>query len=1047
MKKVLAALVAFVCVTGNMGILPESTYKVITPTVMTAVAAEEKDFFELPGRYAESYIYTYADTNVHSHSLSQVTLKETSGDGNSVDYSTWEDSSGNVYGVYEIKVTDKSGEKETLVATEYAVALVGIASTTLDVDLTTSITVPDKVISLLADSKGGVITDTSHCTVVGKGAVSGSYLKTINLEGVEYISDGAFQKCSYITEITIPASVKYVGANAFSNSGLKTLTVNNEMPVIPSGLCSGTKLTEITFAKPHLIRYIGKSAFASTPVDKTIFADWYGTDVSDYELLGIADSAYSGCSSLTEINISDNILRLGIGAFSGCTSVTDLVFGKNVLVADKNCFSGCSSLKNITFNDVLQSLGGGVFSKCTSLVSVPQMPNTLTDWVVIEGNTGRGFGNAMFSGCTSLKSVELPTSITQIPDSVFAGCTALNYVYNSDNITSIGESAFKGCTNLLEAVFPNVSVIEASAFSGCSSMKTFEVAKCTEVGDSALSGCSALTKITLIADVYGTSVFQNCTGATKITFNGAGMEKTPNNLFNGCTSLVTVDGDLSNVTIISTGTFAGCAALKTLDLPKLVIIESNAFKGCTSLTRICQGDIVAEDFGSSCFYGCTSLEQAVNSTASTIGSSAFQQSGITNLTLSGTVGTTMVLGSSSFANCENLKSVIIDADPAIKYSVGDSVFANCPELTSVKYSGNTIVDSMFSNCTNLATVQSDCTIIEDGAFKNCSALKSIKNTSGGYTEMTTIAGNAFTGCSSLVTTHAGAATAFTGKSQYENCTSLTEVNVSTLTQGMFTGCTGIAKANINGVIDIPASAFKNCSSLVDIDLTKVLTVGSSAFAGTGIKNLVIDNATEIDASAFVDCANLQTIDVAAATISDSAFAGCQFLETATVCAGTIGSKAFSNCGSLRRVNLQNSTGTTLADIGSSAFENCSVLFEIVVPGNPTMGRGSVGYVSGKVNPDFVLVGETGSTVEEYATKYGITFCDVNSFDLSEREQSRKTPGDVDGNGLVSVVDAVKLQSWLLAKDTPGIIGANMDLNGDSVVDALDMVSMRSKLAQ
>lgn len=157
------------------------------------------------------------------------------------------------------------------------------------------------------------------------------------------------------------------------------------------------------------------------------------------------------------------------------------------------------------------------------------------------------------------------------------------------------------------------------------------------------------------------------------------------------------------------------------------------------------------------------------------------------------------------------------------------------------------------------------------------------------------------------------------------------------------------------------------------------------------------------------------------------------------------SSAFEGCASLRNVTFQSSGSHSLTELGSNAFNDCNMLYELILQGDPKMSSRCVGFVSKKINGDFILVGKTGSTVEAYANSNKIAFCDIDEFNLDARKLARNVPGDVDGNAIVSVADAVKLQSWLLNKPTPGIIGANMDVNGDGRVDSFDMIAMRKKL--
>lgn len=1038
MKKFIAGFTALMCIIANYTSMPVvHNFNEYALTTNAETTDSGTTTALTAGKFADKYLYKYADTSLYLHTLQQVTMKKTV-EGEKIDISTWEDN-GYTYGVFKVTVTDISSGKKTAVNTEYHVGLIGVPDTELNVKQL-SVKVPSDVSVYVTETLKSSLKSTTTATVLGSKAFSGSYLKTVDLTGVQYIGDSAFSKCAYITEITLPESVLYVGDSAFANSGLKTLTVNCEMVNIPDSLCSGTKVTKVDFKFPQYIRAVGDSAFKGTPIDQTFFDMWD----SSAESVVVNDSAFEGCKNITLLNIPDNVKGLGKSVFKDCSNLTAIKFGSGVEYADTNCFKGCIALDTIKFNQTMTSLGGGVFSDCTSLVEVKDMPNSLKDWVAVTSSTGYGFGNSMFAGCTALKSVELPIYITQIPESVFAGCTALNAVYNADNITAVGESAFKGCTSLLEVVFPKVNIIKDNAFSGCSAMKTFEVGTCREVGKSALEGCSSLKKIDLQSGEYGDYVFKNCTAAETIVIYG-GMEKTPVGMFSGCEKLIRVMGDFSKVAIVSESTFANCKALTQLSLPSVVIIEDAAFSGCESLKSISDGDIKAEDFGAKSFYGCKSLTQRVNTSASTIGASAFEASGITELYIDGTVGNTIVIGAKAFTKCPNLKIAEIDAATDIKYSVGAGVFEGCTALTSAVYTGPVIADSMFSGCTVLEKVNTFGTAIEDDAFKGCSVLKSVQDMSGAPMVATSIGDSAFAGCEALVDVHANRTTVFTGSSQYTGCSTIKTAPVNTLTKGMFSGCTSLESVGcLETITDIPAECFMGCKSLTT-DKLNALTVGTKAFYGSGIKGVTLEAAESIGASAFALCPELSAVNVNATTIGDSAFAGSEFIEEATICASTIGDKAFQGCASLRNLLLQETEARVLKSIGSHAFADCNVLLEAIVQGNPTISNKAFGYVNNKVVADFMLVGAVDSGVEKYAANNDITFCDITKYSEADRNQGRNTPGDVDGNGLITVVDAVKLQSWLLGRDTPGIVGPNMDLNADGSVNVFDMIKLRQKL--
>lgn len=1076
MKKTIAAVLAVLCVMGsfpgiNYTSKPET---VTTSSVMTAFAA---DTIKFPGRNAARYSNPYADTQIYTYSISLAGAKfmgkDKNGEGKEYNYwtdeSNW-DADGMRYSLYkvEIKGPDDAGKQEVK-KTEYCIGLMKTKSTTLDVDLSADVTVPEAISTFLAD-KG--VTDQfigNKVALIADNAFTSSYLKTVNLSGIKYIGASAFSKCQYITEVEIPAAVNYIGKSAFQGSGLKTLTVNCDMPTIPDNLCDSTQLSTITFAHPEFIRKIGDSAFNNTPVSEPIFAS-FPSDVSAYEDLYIGQNAYANCKNIKAVNMSDNVEWLSIGSFMGCTGVTSIKFGKHTICCDRNSFQGCTSLTDIQFNDVLEALGGGVFSNCTGLKEVKGIPDTIYDWVDHGNNLGYGFGNEMFSGCTSLVSCDLPKSITKVPEACFRNCKSMKTVFNGDGIVEIlkdafngcsslleasytdvekvGDNAFSGCTSLITADLPKCTSIGASAFKNCSKMTQFNVNKCTTVGNGAMEGCSSLKEIKLLADEYGEYVFRNCTGAEKISVKLDQYNKTPKTMFSGCSSLKTVDGDLTKIEICASDTFNGCKALENINLPALRIIESNAFLDCISLKSIKDGEnaIAAADYGSSCFKNCSALDIEVKGSISTIGANAFQNSGINKINIEGMTGGTVVIGNNAFSNCANLKQAVIRSENAASFSVGTAVFSNCAALENAAYEGE-ITNNMFNNCTALKEVVTSATTIGSYAFQGDKMLKLVKSQADPTKSLIakSIASYAFKDCVALQTAPMDKTTTFTGTNQFQNCASLKSVEAGMLTQAIFSDCIALSDVKLSGISDIPNNAFYNCPALVEFDLSSMINIGNNAFAYTGLNEVKLEKAQTIGNNAFANCGDLKKIDVNAKSIGSGAFTKCDYLADAVIFAESIGSNAFANDSSLRTVTLQTNDTRSLTAIGSGAFADCPVLYEIVVTGSPKIDAKAIGFVSGKVAPDFMLVGEANTTVETYAKNNNIAFCDIKKFNLSSRQNARKTPGDVDGNSVISIADAVKLQSWLLNKPTPGIVPANMDVNGDGKVNAFDIVALKQKL--
>ena len=150
----------------------------------------------------------------------------------------------------------------------------------------------------------------------------------------------------------------------------------------------------------------------------------------------ICDDAFSKCSFLTSIVISNSVVSIGDGAFSGCTSLSSIVIPDSVTRIGNLAFSNCTSLSNIVISDSVTNIGDDVFYQCSSLTSVV-IPNSVTC-----------VGDEAFCKCRSLSNIVIPNSVTSIGVSVFWGCSSLVNMDIPDSVTRIGDWAFVNCSNL-----------------------------------------------------------------------------------------------------------------------------------------------------------------------------------------------------------------------------------------------------------------------------------------------------------------------------------------------------------------------------------------------------------------------------------------------------------------------------------------------------------------------------------------------------------------------------------------------------------------------
>ena len=144
----------------------------------------------------------------------------------------------------------------------------------------------------------------------------------------------------------------------------------------------------------------------------------------------------------------------------------------------------------IEFDGPVTTLGGrnnmsGAFGYCATLKSI-EIPNTVTSV---------GYGS--FYYCTALQNVTLPKNITKIEDFTFHGCESLEPVVIPEGVTVIGVKAFGGNIKKASVTFPE-SLVEIStfAFEYNEALTTVTIpGKVTSIGESAFRGCKLLTSM------------------------------------------------------------------------------------------------------------------------------------------------------------------------------------------------------------------------------------------------------------------------------------------------------------------------------------------------------------------------------------------------------------------------------------------------------------------------------------------------------------------------------------------------------------------------
>lgn len=713
-----------------------------------------------------------------------------------------------------------------------------------------------------------------------------------------YSEGWAFYGCTKLANVTFApnSSLTTIGKDAFGKNCFESIEIPATVETIGENAFEGNKkLRTVTFLVDETdncsaLESIGRWAFKETAVEELILPE-------TRKELKLATNLFQKCTELRKVHLSSKVAAI-TDVFQDCKSEFEITVAENnPYLKVHNTLPLIINETKVTVEGVEKTLINIKFAYRQINQDVLEIPENC---VAIEANA--------FAAQRAIKKIVLPSGIQTIADGAFHDCYSLAEVVfglnenNESELQTLGSQknsygVFQNCYSLTKIVLPNNAINQTTAYSGgvlfdktfyqCVSLEKIGVTPAHDkIGEldnglylpanlSALGtttgrngssgmgvfhGCEALASVVLPASITALNdgTFAKCATLASITYEGAAAEL--GNVIS------------NNVKVVGTYMFENCVSLETVKLPDgLTALSHSMFRGSGIRTITIPAKVTkigATAAASMVFQDATNLEEVIFQDASKvtlIGSSAFRNSGIRSIDISGAT----TLGSNLFYDCKNLTDVKLN-DKLTETPTG--LFQNCTSLTGVKMKEDGTVDyDENGDYQYTLNLPSKLIYLGNSAFKG-SGLIAIKLPEGvkalcasasvakkfTYSNYN-VSADQFSGCTNLQSVIFASAPGLIGKNAFLDCASLTEILAPDSDANGELTVDGVFK----GLIGLGDYAFKN-SGVKRVTLNSLERVGKEVFMGSAVEEVYIGkdirygakNASGWAANMFAECKNL-----------------------------------------------------------------------------------------------------------------------------------------------------------------------------------------------
>lgn len=543
-------------------------------------------------------------------------------------------------------------------------------------------------------------------------------------------------------------------------------------------------------------------------------------------------------TSFDEFRYFTGLTEISNSTFSYCTALKSITLPTTITSIDNFAFDGCAALENIVLNEGLTTIGRNAFEDYTGIVTLPSTVTSIDSWA--------------FTNCAGLK-----VSWTTPPD--YNGLLDLNQFGQNSADPKKPLYVPVGSYDAYEIPYWwRFDIHEYGIITFADdNVKTICVNKWDTDHDGELSAEEAAAVnddqfqgFITNHDITSFDELQYFTGLTKI----------PASAFLDCINLSSIKLPRT-ITAIEHNALQACQALESIDIPKGVKdIGENAFSWSINLRDVTLHDGL-ETIGDNAFTGTAIQRFSIPATVTSMGEVFYNISyyplyvtaqwwepiAITENTFPMRAQATLFVPEGQeevyrnapyWQDFGNIVAPIYFSDPAVKaICVANWDTNGDGELAKAEAAAVTTLGTAFKGNTEIRS------------FDELKYFTGLDDGTEWHNHVLT--GEAFMGCSSLVTVTLPANITQIYNRAFQNCTSLKYVNgipdaVRNLGDSSFEGCTSLEYITLPASIGmINNGLFNGCSSLRWITIPEGVTFyGNEAFAGcTALTQVTVKNPT------------------------------------------------------------------------------------------------------------------------------------------------------------------------------------------------------------